>query len=43
VRTLMTLHDGGVTIESALGKGTTASIWFPRSRCMDVAATQSVA
>ena len=40
VRTFMTLHDGGVTIESALGKGTTASIWFPRSRSMDVVAAR---
>lgn len=43
VRTFMTLHDGGVRIESALGQGTTASIWFPRSRCRDVAAAQFVA
>jgi signal transduction histidine kinase len=34
VKTLVELHDGEVTIESALGKGTSVFIFLPASRCM---------
>ena len=36
VKSFVTLHKGGVTIQSALGKGTTVSVSFPKSRCMEV-------
>ena len=37
VRSFVALHGGDVSIKSALGMGTTVSVWFPRSRCMHVA------
>jgi signal transduction histidine kinase len=41
VKKLIELHDGEVTLESALGKGTSVFIAFPASRCTAVPAAQS--
>jgi signal transduction histidine kinase len=32
VNTMAELHDGGLVIDSLIGVGTTATIWFPKER-----------
>ena len=32
VKSLVELHDGGLEIESEIGVGTKATIWFPKER-----------
>jgi signal transduction histidine kinase len=41
VKMLVELHDGTVTIESALGKGTSVFVSFPPSRCVAVLTARS--
>ena len=41
VKKLIELHEGVVTIESALGKGTAVFILFPVSRCLAVPTARS--
>ena len=38
---IMKLHGGGFDLESTLGQGTTASIWFPADRVIARQAKQS--
>ncbi|MEO6023860.1 MAG: ATP-binding protein [Burkholderiales bacterium] len=41
VKMLVELHDGAVTIESALGKGTAVFVVIPASRCISIPAVQA--
>ena len=41
VKTLIELHDGAVTMQSAPGKGTSVFVAFPASRCVAVPAARS--